>query len=218
MGRRFLALTAILFAIVVISSWLYFCKPPEKSGVKFGAVDVTAFQWSGQIEGETVSMRTESSGSVRGMYVPSFSRYSLAVGLVEAAKKLGGTPLLPTLLPDGMTCSDVYIGPVVDICFSYDKTKGPSSSDIVIEISRPAGIPTLEEQNHAVSNLTGLRLIQTGDIWVTISDTYYHDPGTGVSWAPAYFFHDSFYYIMNAKYPLTNQDLTTIIGSMRTPT
>lgn len=186
--------------------------------MKFSAVDVTAFQWSGQIEGEIVNRQTESSGSVRGMNYPPFNRYSLLTGLEEAAKELGGMPLIPSLLPDGMICSDVYIGPVVDICFSYNKIQSPSSADIVIEISRPYIIPTLEEQKHAVSSLTGVRMVQAGDIWVSISDTYAHDPETGVSWAEGYFFHDSFYYAMSVKYPLTNQGLTTIIGSMKTPT
>jgi hypothetical protein len=219
-SRRQIVLS-VLVSVSVVLAMLFFYNPfntaSNPSRTSFKQVNLSTLNWSGQNEGETVNRQTENSDSVRGMNMPPFSRYSLSTGLQEAAKKLGGKPLIPTLLPDGMTYSDVYIGPVVDICFSYNKTEDPTTVDIVIEISRPYIIPSLEEQKNAVSNLTGVRMIQAGDIWVSIADRYYHDPATGLSWAEGYFFHESFYYAMSIKYPLTNQDLTTIIGSMKTP-
>lgn len=212
------ALAAIALVAVMIFSWFYFYHSPEQSNIKFSAVDVTAFQWSGQIEGETVNRQAQNSSSVRGMYIPPFSRYSLSTGLEEAAKLLGGKPSIPTRLPDGMIYSDVYIGPVVDICFSYNESQDPLFSNVIIEISRPLTIPSLEEQKSNKSNLTGVRTVQAGDIWVSIQDKYYNDSEIGASWTPGYFYDENFYYAMNVKYPLTNQDLTTIIASMRTPT
>lgn len=221
MVSRRLIVLSVLVSVSVVLAMLFFYNPlnntPNPSGTNFSQVNLSALHWSGQIEGETVNRQTANSSSVRGMVIPPFSRYSLAMGLEEAAKRLGGKPLIPTLLPDGMTYSDVYIGPVVDICFSYNKTEDPTTVDIVIEISRGYMIPTLEEQKNAVSNLTGVRMVQAGDIWVSIADRYVHDSATGLSWAEGYFFHESFYYAMSIKYPLTNQDLTTIIGSMKTP-
>jgi hypothetical protein len=213
-------LLGVLVIVVVVLSLFFFYNPFNNtaSRTSFSQVDFSALHWSGQNEGETVNRQTENSSSVRGMYIPPFSRYSLSTGLEEAAKLLGGKPLIPTRLPDGMIYSDVYIGPVVEICFSYNKSQNPLFSNVIIEISRPLTIPSLEEQKSNKSNLTGVRTVQAGDTWVSIQDKYYNDSEIGASWTPGYFYYGSLYYAMNVKYPLTNQDLTTIIGSMKTPT
>ena len=216
--RWLLPLISIVLAVVVSAFYFSSSGNPVVSKTTFTNVNRNNLLWSGQNEGETVNRQTDGSGSARGINIPPFSRYSLEIGFEEAAKKLGGKPLIPTLLPEGITFSDVYIGPVVDICFSYNKSQNQLFSDIIVEISRPSIVPSLEDQKRVASNLTGVRMIQTGDIWVSISDKYYNDPETGASWTPGYFFYDSLYYAMNVKYPLTNQDLTTIIGSMKTPT
>src|SRR5512136_2825089 len=97
-------LLGILVVVAAVLSMFFFYNPFNNtaSRTSFSQVDLSALHWSGQNEGETVNRQTDGSGSARGIYIPPFSRYSLATGLEEAAKLLGGKPLIPTLLPEGM--------------------------------------------------------------------------------------------------------------------
>lgn len=214
-GKRWLLPIPFVIALVALLI-MYAYNPFSSTSVRtsFEPVIGGNLLWSGQNEGETVSVVPHYQQSVGGIFVPPFSRYSLSEGIAEARKQ-GMVPLVPTLLPVGMVYADVYIGPTVDVCFSYNKTEDPSYADLVIEMHGVSTVPSIDDIK---KNLwQGAQLFQVGDKWVEILNDYYHNPDTGFSWATGEFFYGNVHYIVSAKYPLTNQDLTTIIGSMKTP-
>jgi hypothetical protein len=211
--RWLLILVSIVLAFVVSAFYFSSSGNPVVSKTTFTNVNRNYLLWSGQHEGETVNIEPDYQEGIRGIQVPPFYRYSLVEGLNKATERLG-VVLVPTLLPEGIAYSDVYIGPVVDLCFSYNKTQDPSYADIVIEIGRVSVVPSVDDMR---TNLSGFQLVQVEDKWVKIFNNYHYDASTGQSWAFGYFFYGNLQYLVNAKYPLTNQDLTTIIGNMKAP-
>jgi hypothetical protein len=212
--RWLLPLISIVLAVVVSAFYFSSSGNPVVSKTTFTNVNRNNLQWSGQNEGETVNIEPDYQEGIRGIQVPPFYRYSLVEGLNKATERLG-VVLVPTLLPEGIAYSDVYIGPVVDLCFSYNKTQDPSYADIVIEISRVSVVPSVDDMRTNLS--PGFQLVQAEDKWVKIFNNYHYDASTGQSWAFGYFYYGNLYYTVDAKYPLTNQDLATIIGNMKAP-
>lgn len=212
--KRLFLVTLLIFSILIAISLSYFNKSliNSPSSTSFTRVDFSSLLTSGQNEGETVNIEQHYEGTIRGIPVPSFRRYSLVEGLNQTYQRLG-VILVPTTLPEGIAYSDVYIGPTVDICFSYNKTDDPSHADIVIEIGSVSVVPSVDYLKTHL--LQGSQLVQAGDQWVTVHDDYVHN-SDGQSWAFGHFFQNNLQYLVNAKYPLTNQDLVTIIGNMRT--
>lgn len=213
-----LLLPALLLVVVVASSAYYFYKSPGEvaANVTYCRVDIASFNWSGQNEGETVKVNPDFPPGVIGFFMPPFNRFSLVRGIDEAAKRLGGgVPLLPTLLPEGMNYADVYVGPVVHICFSYAPAQDQRFADIVIEISCTSHPSSLEELKGVVSSLPELKLIQVEDIWVIFHEN--EQSYQGAVYDSGRFDHNGLYYQMSARHPLTMQDLIKIIGSMKTP-
>ena len=214
--KRWLLAALLVFSAVMILSLFYFYRPSSNSlnSTSFSEVDYLSLRASGQNEGETVNIEPDYQEGIRGIQVPPFYRYSLVEGLNKATERLG-VVLVPTLLPEGIAYSDVYIGPTVDLCFSYNKTQDPSYADIVIEISRVSVVPSVDDMRTNLS--PGFQLVQVEDKWVKMFNNYHYDASTGQSWAFGYFYYGNLYYTVDAKYPLTNQDLTTIIGNMKAP-
>jgi hypothetical protein len=212
--KRLLLATLLIISISIAISLSYFNKSSinSPSSTSFSKVDFSSLLASGQNEGEQVNFEQHYEGAIRGIPVPSFRRYSLVEGLNQTYERLG-VILVPTTLPEGITYSDVYIGPTVDLCFSYNRTDDPSRADIVIEIGSVSVVPSVDYLKSHL--LQGSQLIQAGDQWVTMHDDYVHN-SDGQSWAFGHFFHNNLQYLVNARYPLTNQDLVTIIRNMRT--
>jgi hypothetical protein len=217
-SRRQIMLS-VLVSVSVVLAMLFFYNPFNRSSINspsstsFSEVDFSSLHASSQNEGETVNIEQSYEGTIRGIPVPSFRRYSLTEGLNLTYQRLG-VILVPTTLPEGTAYSDVYIGPTVDLCFSYNRTDDPTYADIVIEIGSVSVVPSVDYLKTHI--LQGSQLVQAGDQWVTLRDDYVHN-SDGQSWAFGHFFHNNLQYLVNAKYPLTNQDLITIIGSMKTP-
>jgi len=211
--RWLLPLISIVLAVVVSAFYFSSSGNPVVSKTTFTNVNRNNLLWSGQNEGETVRVVPNHQQSVGGIFIPPFNRYSLSEGVAQAERQ-GIVPLVPTLLPEGMVYADVYIGPTVDVCFSYKKANDPSYADFVIEMH---GVPTVPSINDLKDHPSpGTQVFQAGDKWVEIFNDYYHDQETGL-WAIGKFFHGNVQYMVSAKYPLTNQDLIIIIGNMKTP-
>lgn len=210
-SRRFL-LPALLI-VAIGASLLVFNLFKSAGTITFNRVDTITFQWSGQAEGETVTINPNWPAIVGGLDIPSFNRFSLTGGVDEAAKKLGSVPMLPTLLPEGMTYADVYVGPVVIIAYSYRSTEDYTFADMGIEISHaPYNVPTPEQIK---SNLMPpLQLIQIGDMSIILNPKANVRDETVVY---ACFCYGDLYYQVGAKPPLTGEDLIKIIGSMKIP-
>ena len=210
-------LLALVVIMVVSFCAYYFYKPAyiAAAEAKLTAVDGRRFDWSGHSEGETVRIQPSWSASTHGVAYPPFERYSLTIGINEAAARLGRAPVLPTLLPEGMNYADVYVGPTVDICFSYSEAQDPRLSDIVIEISRATHVPSLEERRDMVSRLPRIQLIQVGDMWVEFLQAY--DASQQTTWTHAQFYDGNLDYWMSFRSPLATQDAITIIRSMEIP-
>lgn len=220
--KRFLLLALLLVAVVALSVYS-FSKPVNitssnttSSNTKFAIVNMDSFNWSGQNEGETIVPESHSSSPYPEPAYPPFSRFSLIRGINEAPKRLGSVPMLPTLLPEGMNYADVYIGPTVDICFSYKATQDPRFADIVIEISRTGYVPSTEQRKNSASTFPGFKLIQVGDTCVVINENA-HDWDQGTTYILADFFYNNLHYVFSARPPLTTQDVIIMIESMIPP-
>jgi hypothetical protein len=210
-SRRFLLL-AVLVVVIVTSIAVFNLSKPAGAVTLSGADEVT-FRWSGQTEGETITIDPKSTRAVGDFAIPSFNRFSMARGIDEALTRLGSVPMLPTLLPEDLIYADVYVGPDVIIAYSYTSTKDFTFSDMGIEISpAPKKVPTPEEIR--VYLKPPLQLVQVGKIWVILNPEANIRGERGFY---ACFCNENLYYQVSAKPPLTAEGLMKIIESMETP-
>ena len=190
------------------------------SSDNFVNIDVHGFYWSGENEGEMVEVRS-SSPTQGSPPIPPFNRFSLARGIDEVTNRYKKTPLLPTRLPREMKFADVYIGPDVIICFSDRAVTDFRWANISIEISpsSAASATYSPEQLRKALEETNGTLIQIGDIWVSMIERAHSGfPEVDEAFGPfplAWFWKDGLYYVMGVTPPLTPQDLTKIIESMK---
>jgi len=218
MRKRFLYLAIVLAALGVLSAAHNFSQPAGQAVERptvFNAVDVRSLHWSGQHEGEALVIQSGNSPFATFM-PPTFNRFSLAKGVDEAARRLGGrVPLLPTLLPKGLNYADVYVGPDVIICYTYEAAADYRLSEVGVEVSKaPSRVPTPEERRRCLQ--PDQELIQISDIWVTITDNA-HSGWNRETIVCASFHYKDPSYIVGGKSPLTKQDIIRIIESMKTP-
>ena len=186
-------------------------------------IDVGKFMYSGREEGEVVQVNPELNTTATVPPIPPFQRYSLGKGIEEAIRVFGKAPLLPKWLPESMKYAEVYIGPVVLICFSDRVVSDFTFDNISIEVTGDTNPPSVEElKKEELSWRTygwNLKLIQVGDIWITFSEKASLGPYGDEIFGPsplAIFWTGNLYYIMSAGSPLTPQDLIKIIESMTT--
>lgn len=213
--RKRLLFVFLLVVLVALSAY-HFYKPagtPSK-------IDVHNFDWSGEYEGEIVEVKkSDWPTSVIGPVIPPFRRFSLAKGIDEVIQRYQQAPLLPTWLPEGMRYADVYIGPVVIICYSDREVEDFRFANITIEISPSSyRVPSPEDLNRTLRH--GEKLIQVGNIWVELVEkAHFGYPEVEEAFGPsplAWFSKDGIYYMVGVKSPLTPQDLIKIIENMTT--
>lgn len=214
MSKRLL-FVFLLIVLVALSAYNFYKPAGPRS-----KIDVDSFDWSGAYEGEIVEVeKPDWPTSVIGPVIPLFRRFSLARGIDEVIQRYHQSPLLPAWLPEGIRYADVYIGPVVIICYSDREVKDFRFANITIEIS-PASYrePTPDEFGKFLTPEENL--IQIGDIWVVLTEkAHFGYPEVEEVFGPsphAYFTLNGLYYQVGVKSPLTSQDLIKIIENMTT--
>jgi hypothetical protein len=165
-SKRLLFLPLLLTMVFALSSVFTLFRPA--TSIAFTKTDTMSFLWSGKTEGETIVAVSDEPSSTLTPPAPSFSRFPLDTGINEARKSFGSF-LLPALLPQNMRYADVYLGPVVIVVYGETRSEDYRSGMIGIEIAPgPYREPSVEELRQYL--LPGLKLIQIGDIWVTLND------------------------------------------------
>ncbi|MBS7634272.1 hypothetical protein KEJ34_02070 [Candidatus Bathyarchaeota archaeon] len=222
MNRKFKMYGAfVLLGIIVpiVLSVALSSKPVSEISFRIGNRYYYEFKYSGNAEGEIIEARVKTPPGYFGSVppLPPFKRYSLVTGIDLIVKQWKMSLLLPTWLPEGMKYADVYIGPVIIITFSYEKTEDFMGGEFGIQIKMGNPPGTLDELNKTVepSKREGdkyIELMKMGDIWAVVAKKR---PNT--SFIMAWFFYKGeYYYIVDVKSPpLTLQDLVKIIESMK---